>query len=86
MSEVLEPRLTRLDERVLAALPRDRGMRARTVANAVHGREWHWGRWGLESTSGAAMRRSDMAEVTRILRGLEHLGRAECRNGWWRAR
>lgn len=39
---------------------------------------------GARSRWIAARLSEDPAEVRRVLRGLEHLGRVECRNGWWR--
>ena len=77
---VLEPRLTSLDERVLAAVPYVRGHRLEEIARTVHrstGRGEWTGRGFLPSAS-------QVAELRWVLRGLEHLGRVECRGGWWR--
>jgi len=76
----LMPSLTPLDERVARVLT-ERGQRLQTVAEAVHRRTGH-GVWGhgryLPSDA-------QVAEVRGILRGLEHLGKATGRGGWWRA-
>lgn len=75
MSEVLAPRLTALDERVLAILrDQQRGVRASYVTSRANGRLDRW----------SSSRTSD-EEVRAILRGFEHLGTAACRGGWWRA-
>jgi hypothetical protein len=72
--------LTSLDERVLAVLDSGRGQRARHIANVIHARTGEVGGYGRRKPSVR-----QLAEVRRILRGFEHLGRASCRGGWWRA-
>lgn len=71
----LTPRLTRLDERVLDALPTDgRSVRVGQLVEALNAGTDPW------SSS-----RTSADEVRAILRGFEHLGRATGRGGWWRA-
>lgn len=78
----LEPELTALDRRVLAAVPAGRpGRRASAVAGELFGKTWRYG-----TPAGRAGRRSrDVATVRGILRGFEHLERVTGRGGWWRA-
>ncbi len=75
MSGVLSPRLTPLDERVLAALPSagETGLRARTVTARVNAK-----RGRVSAPTEAELRESE------ILRGLECVGRARQDAGWWR--
>lgn len=70
--------LTALDERVIGQLGRV-GKRARRIAWLVHAPARGYGRAGFEPTA------AQVEEVGRVLRGLEHLGRAVGRGGWWRA-
>lgn len=70
----LTPRLTALDESVLAALHPDVGMRPARIAKQVY----RPGRSRSPTTS------DELAELHGILRGLEHLGLASCSHGWWR--
>jgi hypothetical protein len=70
--DALAPSLTPLDERVLGALDHCPGKRLRAVTAYVNRRVSYGG-----------TRVSD-ADVRLILRGLEHLGRASGRGGWWR--
>jgi hypothetical protein len=74
----LVPRLTRLDERVLAALPSEPSEPSVRVA-AVHHR-------AVRDGVGAIRHDVTVADVRGILPGLEHLGLASGRGGWWRAR
>lgn len=73
VTRALAPTLTPLDERVVALLPSrdDPGVRARAIRQQIRRR------------IGGQMVTD--AEVRAILRGLEHLGRATGRGGWWRA-
>lgn len=68
--------LTRLDERVLAELGHERGRRLYMVT---------W--WSLRQSRPRGWKPSpdEMADVRAVLRGLEHLGKATGRGGWWRA-
>lgn len=80
MTSALEPRLTALDERVLAALPRagTRGVRCVRIVDHVHPQSRY------EGWAGIRAREMDMREIRGILRGLEHLGKATGRGGWWK--
>jgi hypothetical protein len=72
----LEPRLTSLDERVLAQLPAERpGLRVGAIARALVPRP----SWGRDPGVTPELAR----DVRLILRGFEHLGRARQRSGWW---
>ncbi len=71
---VLTPRLTALDERVLAALDPDVGVRLAKVAARVYRPGRH-----RAPTTGA-----ELDELAGILRGLEHLGLVRQAGGWWR--
>lgn len=66
----LTPKLRPLDEKILAVLG-DRGMRAEAVAAAV---------LGMRQRPSP----EDVRTVREVLRGLECVGRAEQRGGWWR--
>lgn len=81
MSTALEPRLTSLDERVLNALPRagTSGVRCAVIVDRVYPRANRYDGW-----MGVRVRESDMREIRGILRGLEHLGKATGRGGWWK--
>ena len=113
----LAPKLTRLDERVLAALDPDRGCRESAVAKALYGRpayrcedcdkvtrvggiapgarpnweqrhplrcpEWADGCGGTERPVLLVID-DDARQVHEVLRGLERVGLASCRGGWWR--
>lgn len=75
MPEALDPRLTPLDERVLAIVrERRRGLRASEVALIANLRLGVW-----------SPGRTTPEEVRGILRGFEHLGHVSGRGGWWRA-
>lgn len=73
---VRTPRLTRLDQAVADALPAAgaRGRRLAAITADV-----------AERLSGPGANPHPRLErdVRLILRGLEHLGRANSRNGWW---
>lgn len=70
----LEPKLTRLDERVLAKVPVSRpGVRASALLLALPKQFRH----GPPPCS--------LEELRGILRGFEHLGKVTGRGGWWRA-
>lgn len=71
----LEPQLTKLDERVLAALDRQSGQRLAQIMKRIHR---HDSRYYI-------FPRTREEDVRLILRGFEHLGKAQCRGGWWRA-
>lgn len=72
MSAALEPTPTRLDERVLRATPIVSGARLVDIVRSLNRRS----AWYTPDV--------DPDEVRLILRGWEHLGRVECRGGWWR--
>jgi hypothetical protein len=74
MREVLTPRLTALDERVLAQLPQDGARRARDIARDVYRR----------GSLRCATTQAEMDELVGILRGLEHIGLVAQAGGWWR--
>lgn len=74
MSDALAPRLTALDERVLANLPENGAIRTGALARLVY-------RPGRHRTPTSA---AELAELDGILRGLEHLGLARSAGGWWR--
>ena len=117
----LAPKLTVLDERVLAGLSPDCGCRATHVAELAVGIPyWHCTACGRDALVGEATRREwkdgaliwcraclssanwdvkaagytmrpirrampeQVAEVREVLRGLERVGLASCRGGWWR--
>lgn len=69
----LEPRLTSLDARVLGLLPDAPGEREQDLYARLRR---HSLRYGGEHVSERDLRL--------ILRGFEHLGKAENRGGWWR--
>lgn len=71
-----KPRLTDLDQAVVAALPAsgERGRRLGAITENVATRTG-----GPSCNPHPQLER----EVWLILRGLEHLGRAHNRNGWW---
>lgn len=93
MTDTLEPRLTRLDERVLAALPYRGGGGIR--AARVHRQVTRWleparvttrrdGEWTEElRPERLAPGEPTLDDIRLILRGLAHLGRARHRHGWW---
>lgn len=67
------PTLTALDERVLGELAPDRrGVRASAIARELNRRRPAWSPYTAQD------------EVRGVLRGLEHLGLARQRGGWWR--
>jgi hypothetical protein len=68
--------LTSLDVRVLDQLSPERGRRLHVIA---------W--WALRHGQypGWKPSQAELHDVRLVLRGLEHLGRASCRGGWWRA-
>jgi hypothetical protein len=68
-------KLTKLDERVLAALPPGKARRVSNIMAALERYEYRYGIWP----------RTREEDVRLILRGFEHLGRATGRGGWWRA-
>jgi hypothetical protein len=67
----LSPTLTKFDERVLTAIPADRAERTKFIVAIV---QRHYGPGDMPT-------RRDIIET---LRGLEHLGLCQQRNGWWR--
>lgn len=74
----LGPRLTKLDQHVIDALPAAgcRGRRAAAIATDVAAASA-----GAGANAGPRLE----GEVLGILRGLEHLGRAHNDHGWWTA-
>lgn len=67
--------LTKLDERVMAALDPGKGKRAGHVLYAINHHERRYYIFPL----------TKLADVRLVLRGLEHLGAATGRGGWWKA-
>lgn len=67
----LAPALTKLDRKVLNAVPRITSARRRTVYDGLTSRMDRWAR-------------PPEAEVERILRGLAHLEYVTNDYGWWR--
>ena len=68
----LAPTLTKLDRKVLKAVPRG-------ISGARAGQMHSW-MTHLYGTRAAP----NVREFNEILRGLEHVGYVENRNGWWR--
>lgn len=75
----LAPSLTKLDRKVLLAVPTGRSCRRRDVVRAIDPPPWY----GTPDGRARRMARA-MLEAWMTLRGLEHLGYVEHRNGWWR--
>lgn len=66
--------LTKLDERVLAALDGAHSQRAKEIVAALNR---HERRYDISP-------RTSESDVRAVLRGFEHLGRVSGRGGWWR--
>lgn len=77
----LEPKLTRLDERVLRLVPEEGCVRARDVAHGT----WQPGqRTHQPGGSRTPAYERHCEEILGILRGLRHLGYVRYRRGgWW---